>query len=116
MSWHAFAACAGLDPEMFFPARGDAEGVTVAKAICDTCIVRADCLRENVYEKDGIYGGTTGRQRRNMNKAALEPEFRCIECSRLFVRNNANHLVCSDDCRYRRRRRIQNESHNRTRS
>jgi WhiB family redox-sensing transcriptional regulator len=34
--------CLGLDPELFFPERG--ESVTEAKAVCAGCVVRTECL------------------------------------------------------------------------
>lgn len=62
--WHERAACRGLDPDLFFPERG--ESTTAAKAICADCPVRPECLgfalTEN--EKFGIWGGKSERERR----------------------------------------------------
>lgn len=67
-AWMAHAACAGADPELFFPARG-ANG-SEAKAICDDCPVRLSCLAYAVAnrELDGIWGATSARQRRSMRR------------------------------------------------
>jgi WhiB family redox-sensing transcriptional regulator len=62
--WQALAACAGVDPELFFPARGEPTGT--AKAICATCPVREQCAEYALArsEKFGIWGGLSERERR----------------------------------------------------
>lgn len=62
--WESDAACAGMDPEDFFPERGDAAGVVRAKAICAGCPVIDDCRETHIKEKDGIWFGTSARERR----------------------------------------------------
>lgn len=42
--WAALAECRGLDPQLFFPTRGDMESMREAKAVCAACPVRAECL------------------------------------------------------------------------
>ena len=69
--WRTRAACRGMDTDMFFPERGDGAAVDAAKAVCGTCPVAADCLDEAINLPDGwgafgIWGGTSGRQRRIM--------------------------------------------------
>jgi WhiB family transcriptional regulator, redox-sensing transcriptional regulator len=61
--WMADAKCAGLDPELFYPQRG--ESTPEAKAVCMTCPVRAQCLDYalSINERQGIWGGTSERQR-----------------------------------------------------
>lgn len=66
--WHADAACRGKPPWMFFPGRGDREGVRRALRICGACTVRDRCLEANLDEDDGIWGGTTGSQRRQIRR------------------------------------------------
>jgi WhiB family redox-sensing transcriptional regulator len=66
-SWHARAACRGVDPEMFFPKQGANQHiVTRCKAICATCPVRPECLDEALanFENWGIFGGMTRDERR----------------------------------------------------
>lgn len=67
--WRTQAACRGLDPELFFPPRGN-RTATEAKAVCRTCPVRTQCLDfANSYpepERHGVWGGVTERQRRRM--------------------------------------------------
>lgn len=67
--WRADAACHGVDPDVFFPERGDAEGMRVAKAICAGCSVCAACLDyalEN-HEREGVWGGTAAKERRRIH-------------------------------------------------
>lgn len=63
-SWRASAACRGKAPWVFFPARGDYAGLRAAVTICRSCTVRRDCLAANLDERDGVYGGLSGKQRR----------------------------------------------------
>jgi hypothetical protein len=67
-AWMAEAACAGMDPKLFFPKRGQTTVVEQAKAVCRVCPVRAECLDYalTVRERNGIWGGTSERQRRKI--------------------------------------------------
>lgn len=68
MGWREHAKCRGLDPELFFPQRG--ESTAEAKAICAVCPVRVQCLEYALLndERQGIYGETTGRDRRRIRR------------------------------------------------
>ncbi len=68
IAWKARAACRGMDPEWFFPERGDHDTLRSVIAVCTECPVRIDCLDYALAanEKAGVWGGTTGRQRRRM--------------------------------------------------
>lgn len=70
-SWQARGNCAGLDPELFFPGRG--ESTAEAKAICAGCAVRAECLEHALAkpEKFGIWGGLSERERRRIRRQRL---------------------------------------------
>ena len=65
-AWHADAACNGVDPDLFFPARG--VDVTSAVRVCNECPVRAECLAYALAagEKHGVWGGLSERQRRRI--------------------------------------------------
>jgi WhiB family redox-sensing transcriptional regulator len=66
--WQHRGACRGLDPNLFFPERG--ESVKEAKAVCARCPVRAECLKyalEN-HELHGIWGGFSERERRQLRR------------------------------------------------
>lgn len=65
-SWRRWSACQGLDPAIFFP--GSDEEAEEAKVVCESCLVREDCLEyalEN-REHDGVWGGATERERRRI--------------------------------------------------
>lgn len=68
-AWTSRAACRGMDPEMFFPDRQDGyQAIQAIQAICAECPVRVECLNYALdeRERDGIWGGMTGRQRRRL--------------------------------------------------
>jgi hypothetical protein len=110
MTWHAQAACLGADAETFFPARGDVAGVKAALAVCATCpahVVEA-CLDENLDKKDGIYGGTTGADRRKL-RAVRTVNRDCLHCGTGFKRVGQAQF-CSEECRQQRRYELQKQS------
>lgn len=103
LGWQHYAACRGLDSTTFYPdepaadesrtAAGsagaglgatDAEqveldrSVAVAKAICASCTVSEECLEYAllVREKDGVWGGTTARERLRILRARLRARAR----------------------------------------
>lgn len=66
--WQERALCAETDPEAFFPEKG---GTTrAAKAVCERCEVRADCLEFALQnaERFGVWGGLSERERRRLLK------------------------------------------------
>ncbi len=76
LAWMDSAACAKSDAAKrvdFFPkvtrnAHGQTEATREAKAICQRCCVRDECLRyvlatEPPYLRDGIWGGMTPEER-----------------------------------------------------
>jgi hypothetical protein len=69
--WRERAACRGQDPDLWYPERG--ADVSIAKAICAGCPVRADCLAFALGngEHHGIWGGLSERQRRRMRRSSL---------------------------------------------
>jgi WhiB family redox-sensing transcriptional regulator len=76
--WTKRAACAGRDTQDWFPEdrKSVAEEVQsswLAKRICSTCPVRAECLEQAFVMGDdhGIFGGATPGQRR---KVAHDPD------------------------------------------
>ena len=68
--WHQRAACRGVDPDLFFPLRGDGHPAA-AFALCEACSVRSECLASGleVGSTVGVWGGTTGRQRRSLRRS-----------------------------------------------
>lgn len=71
--WKAEGACRDHDPDVFFPDRG--EDTDTAKRICAGCTVRRECLTYAITaprERNGIWGGTSGRERRKLTLASIE--------------------------------------------
>jgi WhiB family redox-sensing transcriptional regulator len=68
-AWMTYANCAGVDVELFFPARG--ASTAEAKAVCRACAVRQECLEYALTngEKFGIFGGMSERERRRLRIA-----------------------------------------------
>jgi WhiB family redox-sensing transcriptional regulator len=62
------ASCQGVDPDLFYPERG--ESTKQAKAVCRGCEVREDCLEYALVngEKFGIWGGLSERERRRLRR------------------------------------------------
>jgi len=73
-TWELRAACRGPQAAVFFPPsyteRRDekAERERRAKAICEMCAVRRDCLDYSlsIREPHGIWGGLNEHERRNL--------------------------------------------------
>jgi WhiB family redox-sensing transcriptional regulator len=67
LAWRQLANCRGVDPELFFPERG--EPAADAKAVCLGCVVRTECLEHALaHERFGIWGGTSERERRDIRR------------------------------------------------
>jgi len=60
-----------FDLNLFFPEDGHKEQAARARQICAVCPVADDCLAYalDLFIRDGIWGGTTERQRRPMWRA-----------------------------------------------
>lgn len=67
--WRAAGNCVGVDPDLFFPKRG--ESTREAKAVCQGCTVRDECLEHALArpERYGIWGGASERERRRLRRA-----------------------------------------------
>ena len=80
MSWRDEAKCRGMDLSIFYVGgRPDQERVIPqAKAACDSCPVRSECLEDAIKTRDfdGVRAGLIGRERRTLWKArqALIPK------------------------------------------
>jgi DNA-binding transcriptional MerR regulator len=67
--WRPDAACAEVDPELFFPETGQVPQAAAAKAVCAGCAVRGPCLEAALHgpqardDHTGIFAGTTARER-----------------------------------------------------
>jgi len=65
--WHHWAACKG-ETEAFFSY--DEETVAHARAICEGCPVRQECLQTALADRNlfGVWGGTTEAERRRLRR------------------------------------------------
>jgi len=67
--WRLDAACAEVDPELFFPEPGQVPQAAAAKQVCAGCAVRSPCLEAALHgpqardDHTGIFAGTTARDR-----------------------------------------------------
>jgi WhiB family redox-sensing transcriptional regulator len=67
--WRQDAACAEVDPELFFPEPGKLPQVAKAKEVCAGCAVRGPCLEAALHgplardDHHGIFAGTTAHDR-----------------------------------------------------
>ena len=63
--WRIRALCRGVDPDTWFPRKGDLATRTTARRICHACPVRRECaeLAFNIGAADGIWGGLSPKQR-----------------------------------------------------
>lgn len=66
--WRDRAACKFVDPNLFFPERGDYVSGEYAKAVCAECPVVEPCLQYalDMCESVGIWGGTSARERKRL--------------------------------------------------
>ncbi|ASR85255.1 WhiB transcriptional factor [Mycobacterium phage SirPhilip] len=67
--WEADALCAQVDPDLFFPAKG--QSAEPAKRVCAMCPVVDTCLDRALTsgEPFGIWGGVTAYDRKLMRRA-----------------------------------------------
>jgi WhiB family transcriptional regulator, redox-sensing transcriptional regulator len=73
-AWMDFALCRGMDPDLWFPTKGDVATGEAAKAICAQCPARMPCMEFAVATREtfGIWGGTSERQRQRIRKQRRE--------------------------------------------
>ena len=74
-SWRAQAACLGADPDIFFPVQRKFTAKTwrTARAICETCTVREQCLAmalsvDATEDRWGMFGGLNPSERRELRR------------------------------------------------
>ena len=61
--WEERGLCRQVDPDLFYPAKGDS--AEPAKSICLLCEVRPQCLKESLErdERHGVWGGLSENER-----------------------------------------------------
>lgn len=78
VDWHTLANCAGVEPDLFFPVLGG--DAAKAKAVCQECPVREECLRDAIARDEwvGVWGGLTAVERRRLVRRGTSPSPRHI--------------------------------------
>jgi WhiB family redox-sensing transcriptional regulator len=70
-------ACFGMDIDLFYPGSYASTKVDEAKAVCEGCAVRAECLAfvltSGADSDEGIWGGTTPAERAAMRARMPKP-------------------------------------------
>ncbi|MFC9602447.1 WhiB family transcriptional regulator [Streptomyces niveus] len=64
------AACAGMDPELFFAHALSTDQIKTAKDVCATCPLKASCLQGAIERREeyGVWGGTDEAERRSIKR------------------------------------------------
>jgi hypothetical protein len=100
--WQPFAACLGLDPNLFHPHRGTIADLTpdgelqdtgIAEDVCSACPVRLPCLDHAMGETQGIWGAWRAESRAWVRRVDRP----CPWCSWPIPRF-VQTMFCSDDC------------------
>lgn len=91
------AACRDAPPELFITAGDDPDErpypPPAARRLCDICPVRAMCLNLGIaLDADGIWGGTTRYQRRQLRKRA--PRAVCPGCGGRYLVEEGKSEIC----------------------
>jgi WhiB family redox-sensing transcriptional regulator len=89
-TWMEDARCAGINPDLFFPARG--EPSEPAKAVCRQCPACTACREYALtqHELFGVWGGTSERDRRAIRRR------RRLAASRTTVRAGSMFTMKAD--------------------
>lgn len=66
--WRLEAACAGMDVNLFVPARRGADPHPDAIAACERCTVRDECRNDTDTDDHTFRGGMTQQQRRQYRR------------------------------------------------
>ncbi|MDG2427279.1 MAG: WhiB family transcriptional regulator [Acidimicrobiales bacterium] len=66
--WNLRGACRGMEAAVFYPDPAIAEDTARALAVCASCDVREACRKHALAHREfvGIWGGTTGSERRRL--------------------------------------------------
>lgn len=71
----AFALCKGMGSNIFYENTGRYAS-REAKAICKECPIKQPCLEYALaHGEDGVWGGTTEKERRRLRRAELQVSY-----------------------------------------
>lgn len=73
--WHDDAQCQGASSLIFFPIMEEGNWamlVSIAKSMCDRCVVKPQCLDYAIEtnQKEGVWGGKTYKERKRLRVTA----------------------------------------------
>jgi WhiB family redox-sensing transcriptional regulator len=88
--WAILGLCRDEDPELFF--RDDIISQMAAKTICQRCPVRAECLDAGMKIVDGIWGGLTVAERRQINTPRIRAK--CPSCRGMKIYSEDKTALC----------------------
>lgn len=99
--WRDQAACQGFPTEMFFPCRGDHEGVKRALAVCAVCPVRQQCTQfaMNLDIRYGIFGCPARKRRLSLGDTVTLTCARCDDPFEHTIAGSGRPKYCGDECR-----------------
>jgi Transcription factor WhiB len=92
--WRLHVACAGVDPEVFLPTRGESFGE--ALSYCCRGRVRAACLEAAFdlgQQAVGVWGGTSARKRRDARRQGLSAHHLLAESRRATARVSGSGMA-----------------------
>jgi hypothetical protein len=89
MDWLPEAGCRGIDPNLFFPTRGDEQASREAVTICEACSVRNECLEDALtYDREddqhGIFGGVHPKIRHELREMRQQPKYATVPALELL--------------------------------
>lgn len=72
LEWQLSAACAQVDPELFFPTSQGNTYTRDAKRVCGRCDVQTECGLYAMEHDEGfgVWGGLSERDRRRLRRAS----------------------------------------------
>lgn len=83
-AWRKDAHCLGVDPELFFPSRGDSRSIAAARRVCAGCPVSEPCLDYALANeiKFGLWGCKSEKERRRLRRARTGDAIRVARAKR----------------------------------
>lgn len=92
VEWQDDAACNGV-PFNFIPTTESEAGLSLARAWCDTCPVRQECLLwATLHRAEGYWGGTTTYQRDQLRR--VRTRAKCPLCLGTSLVYTDPHELC----------------------
>ena len=102
--WRDRANCRDVDPDVFFPKRG--ESTTPALKVCAGCTVRDECLNYalTMNLKWGVWGGRSERARRTLRRQRRQDTYTatCPGCGEVVLAIYGFRIPFCERC-YKRR-------------